>query len=257
MSPDSLHFPACEPGNAKGIQEMTGTAPRHAVLIASGGMDSTVTAYELAQQGSALTLLSFDYGQRHVKEVEFAALIAERLSATHEIVDLANFGRLLHGSALTDTSVPVPDGHYTAQSMRATVVPNRNAVMLNIAASVAVAREADAVAFGAHAGDHEIYPDCRPAFFEKVAACIRAGNEGFIDPGFQVLAPFLHLTKADIARRGDELAVPFGLTWSCYKGGDVHCGTCGTCVERREAFSLAGLADPTVYAEVLGAEVAR
>ncbi|MET8683609.1 7-cyano-7-deazaguanine synthase QueC [Streptomyces sp. NPDC004732] len=227
---------------------MTGHVPRHAVVIASGGLDSTAAAYLLASQGSSVSLLSFDYGQRHRKELESAARIAALLDAAHEVVDLTSVGRLLGGSALTDTGVAVPDGHYSDESMRITVVPNRNAIMLEVAAGVAVASKADAVAFGAHAGDHFIYPDCRPEFFEKLAASIRAGNEGFLAEGFQLVAPFLNVTKADIVETAAELQVPFELTWSCYKGGEVHCGTCGTCTERREAFALAEVPDPTAYA---------
>ncbi|MER5356209.1 7-cyano-7-deazaguanine synthase QueC [Kitasatospora sp. NPDC002551] len=236
---------------------MTSSTPKSAVLIASGGMDSAVTAYELRARGSEVFLLAFDYGQRHRVELEHLAKVAERLEAPYETVDLSGLGRLLSGSALTDTSVDVPDGHYSDQSMRSTVVPNRNMIMLSIAAGVAVSRGADILAFGAHAGDHPIYPDCRPAFFEQLGKAIQAGNEGHLAPGFRLEAPFLHLTKADIARRGHELGVPFELTWSCYKGGTAQCGTCGTCVERKEAFALAGVADPTRYADSSGKEGSR
>ncbi|MFI5822839.1 7-cyano-7-deazaguanine synthase QueC [Streptomyces rishiriensis] len=227
---------------------MTGHIPRHAVVIASGGLDSTAAAYLLASQGSRVSLLSFDYGQRHRKELHSAAKIADLLGAAHEVVDLRSVGRLLGGSALTDTSIAVPDGHYTDATMRDTVVPNRNAIMLEIAAGVAISSKADAVAFGAHAGDHFIYPDCRPDFFEKIADTIKAGNKGFLADDFELMAPFLHVTKADIVETAAGLGVPFELTWSCYNGDDLHCGTCGTCTERREAFTLAGVPDPTVYA---------
>lgn len=120
--------------------------------------------------------------------------------------------------------------------------------MLEIAAGAAVAAGADAVAFGAHSGDHAIYPDCRPEFFTLIEAAMKAGNEGHIVADFQLVAPFLQLTKADIVREGARLDVPFKLTWSCYEGGELHCGACGTCVERREAFDEAGVADPTLYA---------
>ncbi|MEV3925903.1 7-cyano-7-deazaguanine synthase QueC [Actinomadura coerulea] len=226
----------------------------HAVLIASGGMDSAVAAYVLRDRGTAVTMLSFDYGQRHRVELAYAAKIAELLDVPHEIVDLAGVGGLLGGSALTDHTVPVPDGHYSDETMRSTVVPNRNMIMLSVAAGVAVSRNADCVAYGAHAGDHAVYPDCRPEFYRQVDLAIRAGNDGFLAAGFRLEAPFLEVTKADIVRRGQALGVPFSLTWSCYKGGIVHCGTCGTCVERREAFALAGLDDPTEYAAAAGPE---
>lgn len=226
--------------------------PAHAVVIISGGMDSTVLAYALHRAGARLTLLSCDYGQRHRRELDFAARTADALQVPHVVVDLTGLTGVLTGSALTDARVDVPDGHYTDASMRATVVPNRNAIMLDVAVARAVSVGADAVAFGAHAGDHPIYPDCRPAFLTAYEQTVRLGNEGFIDPGFRVLAPFIDLTKADIAQLGDLAAVPFTDTWSCYKGGEVHCGTCGTCVERREAFTLAGLTDPTEYAAAPG-----
>jgi 7-cyano-7-deazaguanine synthase len=132
--------------------------------------------------------------------------------------------------------------------MRATVVANRNAIFVDVAVGVAVAEGADAVAIGVHAGDHAIYPDCRPAFVDAAERLARVANEGFAADGFRVLAPFVEWSKADIVRRGAELGVPFADTWSCYRGRDVHCGTCGTCVERREAFALAGVPDPTRYA---------
>lgn len=221
--------------------------PEHVVVIASGGLDSTVLAYWLAARHSRLTLLSFDYGQRHRIELDHAAEIARLLDSPHRIIDLTSLGALLTGCALTDTSVAVPDGHYTDESMAATVVPNRNAIMLDIAVSVASAVRADAVAFGAHAGDHAIYPDCRPEFVERFARSVQAANEGLLVPEFQVLAPFLTLSKTDVVRLGEALEVPFARTWSCYRGQDVHCGTCGTCTERREAFRGNDIIDPTVY----------
>ncbi|MBB0243029.1 7-cyano-7-deazaguanine synthase QueC [Streptomyces alkaliphilus] len=223
-------------------------APRHAVLIFSGGLDSAVTAYKLCDEGVAVSLLSFNYGQRHVKELAHAANLADLLGVSHDIVDLTSLGRILAGSALTDPAIDVPHGHYRAETMRSTVVPNRNAIMLEIAAGAAVAAGADAVAFGAHSGDHAVYPDCRPEFFTLIEASMKAGNEGHVVADFQLIAPFLKLTKADIVREGARLSVPFELTWSCYEGGETHCGACGTCVERREAFNEAGVADPTRYA---------
>jgi 7-cyano-7-deazaguanine synthase len=218
-----------------------------AVVTVSGGLDSVTLAHVLAADGLALTFVSFDYGQRHVRELDFARLAASRLGAAHHVVDLRSAGKLLSGSALTDAAVDVPDGHYTDDSMKATVVPNRNAILLSVATGLAVAIGADVVATAVHAGDHPIYPDCRPEFihaFEKVA---RVGNEGFGHPALRLEAPFLHLDKVDIVRKGAGLGVPFEETWSCYRGGERHCGRCGTCVERREAFELAGIADPTAY----------
>lgn len=222
--------------------------PARVVLIASGGLDSTVLAYHLHAHGSRLVLLSVDYGQRHRRELDFAARVADALDVRGHIVDLRSVGALLGRGALTDLAVAVPDGHYTDSSMRATVVPNRNALMLDVAVAVAVAEKADAVAFGAHSGDHAVYPDCRPEFLDAFTRSARVANDGFLSEGFCVLAPFLEWSKADIVVRGAQLGVPFADTWSCYKGGQVHCGTCGTCTERREAFVLAGVNDPTLYA---------
>ena len=217
------------------------------IAVVSGGLDSAVLAHHLRADGWTTRLLSFDYGQRHAVELDHARRLAAGLGARHDVVDLRSVGMLLGGSALTDAAVEVPDGHYSDASMRATVVANRNAIFVQVAVGVAVAEGADAVAVGIHAGDHPIYPDCRPAFVAAAEHLARVANEGFIAEGFTVLAPFLHLSKADIVRLGAELGVPFEDTWSCYRGDAVHCGRCGTCVERIEAFDLAGVPDPTKY----------
>ena len=220
---------------------------RRVVAVVSGGLDSTTMAYSLRAQGYSLVAISFDYGQRHRKELTFAEQVAADLDAPWTLIDLhaAGLTSLLTGSALTDDTVTIPDGHYADESMKITVVPNRNAIMLSIACALAVTREAGAVAFGAHTGDHFIYPDCRPEFVRAFEAMVSVAVEGLAS--IEVLAPFLSMTKTDIVKLGDELKVPFERTWSCYKGGALHCGTCGTCVERREAFAQADLADPTVY----------
>ncbi len=212
------------------------------ITIVSGGMDSAVLATHLAERKYEQHLLSFNYGQRHVKELEYAFYLSAKLACQYDVVDLTSLKRLLAGSALTDNIV-VPDGHYTDESMKATIVPNRNAIMLSIAYAVAVAENASYVAYGAHAGDHAIYPDCRPSFVERFQAMehVAAGSTILLK------TPFLYLTKADIVKEGHRLGVDFAATWSCYKGGEIHCGTCGTCVERREAFHLAGVEDPTTY----------
>jgi 7-cyano-7-deazaguanine synthase len=217
------------------------------VATVSGGLDSVTLAHALAAEGRELVCLSFDYGQRHAKEVAFARAAADRLGAEHHVVDLRSVGALLSGSALTDPSVDVPEGHYTDASMAVTVVPNRNAIMLAVAVGVATARRASAVATAVHAGDHAVYPDCRPAFVAAVEHEARVANEGFLPDDFRVLAPFIALDKTEIVRRGAALGVPFVETWSCYVGAERHCGRCGTCVERREAFALAGVDDPTAY----------
>lgn len=219
---------------------------KRAVTLLSGGMDSTTLAYGLADEGYYLLALSFDYGQRHaIRELEMARITAGKLSAEWRIVNLSAITGLLSGSALTDPSVEVPDGHYSDETMKATVVPNRNAIMLNIAVGYAVAEQADLVACAVHAGDHPIYPDCRPEFIEALNRLVVVATDGFAKPGLHVRAPFLTIEKSDIAKIGDRLSVPWEDTWSCYKGGEVHCGTCGTCVERAEALDTVG--DPTRY----------
>lgn len=218
-----------------------------AVLIASGGMDSATLAYHYAEQGYELLLAGFDYGQRHRRELQSLAALADSLPGAQARIISLPLRELLHGSALTSDDVPVPDGHYAQETMKATVVPNRNAIMLSIATGIAVAENADLVATGVHAGDHFIYPDCRPDFFTPFAEAMKAGNDGFCPTGFHLEAPFISWTKADIAAHGFRLGVPYEITWSCYKGGEIHCGRCGTCVERIEAFLLAGVEDPTPY----------
>lgn len=218
-----------------------------AVVLLSGGMDSTTLAYLLANEGHELHALAFDYGQRHGKrELALAERTAIKLDARFAVVDLSSLRELLGGSALTD-DIEVPEGHYAEETMAVTVVPNRNAIMLNIAVGVAVARGCDFVATAVHAGDHYIYPDCRPAFIAAMNALAAVATEGFSVEGFEVRAPFVNVPKDEIAARGNDLGVPWEDTWSCYVGGDIHCGRCGTCVERAEAFWLAGVLDPTTY----------
>lgn len=216
------------------------------LVICSGGLDSVTLAYKVASEAALKRLVSFDYGQRHRKEIEFARRCAAALGVAHDLINLTHITPFLKGSALTDISaVEVPDGHYTEETMRVTVVPNRNAIMLAIAFGIAAGEGCEAVAAAFHSGDHFIYPDCRPAFVEAFSEMQRRALEGM----WQVTlhAPFVHRTKADIVRTGAALGVPFAETWSCYKGGELHCGRCGTCVERREAFHLAGVEDPTRY----------
>lgn len=222
---------------------------KKAIAIVSGGMDSVTLAYLLKSEGYDLHLLSFNYGQRHKKELDFAQLTARDLSAQHNVIDLSHIGSFLTGSALTD-DIPVPDGHYAEETMKITVVPNRNAIMLALAYGVAVAEGAEIVAVGVHAGDHFIYPDCRPEFINTFDRMERIATQGFSHPDLKLYAPFVSIGKHDIVTIGYKLGVPYQNTWSCYKGGAVHCGTCGTCVERKEAFQLAGVPDPTEYTDV-------
>ena len=214
------------------------------IVICSGGLDSVSLAHMVAAKRKLTGLVSFDYGQRHRKELDYAALCAKRLDVPHDIIDMRGIGAALTGSALTD-DVDVPDGHYAEETMRVTVVPNRNAIMLTVAYGIAAARGDQAVATAVHGGDHFIYPDCRPDFTQAFEFMQYMALDGYAD--VSLYTPFVHLSKADIVTEGQRHNTPFAETWSCYKGGVHHCGRCGTCVERREAFDLAGVADPTHY----------
>jgi 7-cyano-7-deazaguanine synthase len=214
------------------------------IVVCSGGLDSVTLAHKVAAERTLTRLVSFDYGQRHKKELAYARRCAMRLVVPHDVVDIAAVGRLLTGSALTSGGA-VPEGHYAEETMRATVVPNRNPIMLAVAFGVAAADHAESVAAAVHGGDHFIYPDCRPAFVETFEAMQRYALDGLARISFYT--PFLRISKAEIVREGARLGVPFAETWSCYKGGTLHCGRCGTCVERREAFHLASVDDPTAY----------
>ncbi|GLR46163.1 7-cyano-7-deazaguanine synthase [Mesorhizobium amorphae] len=214
------------------------------LVVCSGGLDSVSLAHKVAGEHQLAGLLSFDYGQRHMKELGFAALCAQRLRVPHRNIDIREIGRGLSGSALTD-NVAVPDGHYAEDTMKVTVVPNRNAIMLAIAFGLAAAHKAEAVATAVHGGDHFIYPDCRPAFIDTFQMMQDSALDGYAK--IRLYAPYVNLTKADIVADGARYGTPFAQTWSCYKGGERHCGRCGTCVERREAFHLSGHPDPTNY----------
>lgn len=201
----------------------------------SGGLDSTVLLSEVVKNPSTVVACSFNYGQRHARELTSAKAIA----ALYEVeTRVPMLGPLLSGSALLGAG-NVPDGHYAAESMTATVINGRN--LLFIAALVAQTVPGDTVWVGVHAGDHFIYGDCRPAFIHPLAAAIFAAYEVTLN------APFLDKTKTQIVETGTTNKAPLNLSWSCYKGGEKHCGRCGTCVERRESFHLAGVEDPTEY----------
>ena len=215
------------------------------VLIYSGGLDSTVLLYQLCAEGHSVDALSVDYGQRHRRELLHAESICCSINVPFEVADLSSIQPLIAGSSLTSTDIEVAEGHYTEASMKSTVVPNRNMILLSIATGYALSIGADQIAYAAHSGDHAIYPDCRNEFADAMAEAIRLCDWKTVN----LIRPFVDWTKADIVHRGVELNVPFAQTWSCYKGRDVHCGRCGTCIERREAFDLAGYDDPTVYAE--------
>ena len=212
-------------------------------VLLSGGMDSVAAFYEVLQNHDVLACLSFDYGAKHnAREIPFAKLHAERNGVLHQVIPLDFMNRLFK-SDLLQSGGSIPDGHYAEESMKQTVVPFRNGIMLAIAAGYAESIDADALVIAAHSGDHAIYPDCREPFMRAMATAMTEGTYAKI----QLLRPFIANDKAGIARRGAELGINFAETWSCYKGQEIHCGVCGTCVERREAFALAGLPDPTTY----------
>jgi len=214
------------------------------VVLLSGGLDSVTALHEARQTHEVVAALSFDYGAKHHhKELPMAAWQCAQAGIPHSIAPLDFVAREFH-SDLLSSGGSIPDGHYEEESMKSTVVPFRNGIMLAIAAGFAESRGAEGIVIAAHAGDHAIYPDCREDFLEPMARAIAAGTYAQIT----LLRPFVAIDKTGIVRRGAALGVDFIHTWSCYKGGELHCGSCGTCVERREAFLLAEVPDPTLYA---------
>lgn len=213
------------------------------VVLCSGGMDSVTALHWARAHHDVRAVLSFDYGAKHNhRELPFAAEQATRVGAPHQTIPLDFIGKLF-ASDLLQSGGHIPEGHYADENMRRTVVPFRNGIMLAAAAGFAESAGAESLVIAAHAGDHTIYPDCREDFMQAMGDAMRLGTYA----GIQLLRPFIALTKGQIAAAGAKLGVDFARTWSCYKGGAVHCGKCGTCVERREAFQQAGLPDPTSY----------
>jgi len=218
---------------------------RKVVVLLSGGIDSTTAFYDASKSYRLCAALSFDYGSRHNhRELPFAKLHCRRNEVEHRIVNLGFVGEHFK-SSLLKSGEPVPDHDYDEKSMRSTVVPFRNGIMLSIAAGFAASCGAEGIVIAAHGGDHAIYPDCREAFMAPMARAIEAGTYEKIG----LLRPFINHSKADIVRRGAELGIDFAETWSCYKGGETHCGVCGTCRERKKGFQSAGVEDPTLYCE--------
>ncbi len=212
-------------------------------VLLSGGMDSVVAFYEALETHEVAACLSFDYGSKHnAREIPFAKFHSERNGVIHHTIPL-DFMNQLFKSDLLKSGGDIPDGHYAELTMKQTVVPFRNGIMLAIAAGYAESIEAEGLVIAAHSGDHAIYPDCREPFMQAMGTAMEEGTYAKI----QLLRPFIDTNKTGIAKRGVELGIDFSETWSCYKGGEIHCGVCGTCVERREAFLLAGLPDPTKY----------
>lgn len=217
------------------------------MIILSGGIDSSTLLYDTASKGYEVSALTFIYGQKHEREIGSARAICNELSVSHRVVDLSALRPILSGSALTDPDVEIPDVPETSEhydTLKSTIVPNRNAIFLSIAVGYAVSTGAGSVLFGAHHSDRGVYPDCRAEFVEAFQAAERLATDM---PELRVEAPYAALDKADIVRLGAGLGVPFGLAWSCYKGGDIHCGVCSSCRERKRAFAGAGVTDPTEY----------
>ncbi len=213
--------------------------PKSIVLL-SGGLDSTTLLYSLLPNVKAIM---FNYGQRHKKELEYGIGLSLELDIECEVADLRGINHLIRKGSQSGDETP-PPGHYAEETMKTTIVPNRNSIMLSIAVGWAVATDCREVFFAAHAGDHTIYPDCREEFIRAFDKTMQIANAW---SPVAVRAPFVKMTKAEIVKYGDRIKVPFEKTWSCYVGGTVHCGKCGTCTERREAFILAGVKDPTQY----------
>ncbi len=214
---------------------------KDAVIILSGGMDSVTMLYDYQER--IAVAISFDYGSNHnAKEIPFAQLHCRRLGIEHLVIPLEFIHRYFDSSLLQGAEA-IPEGHYAADNMKSTVVPFRNAIMLSVAVGLAESRHLNYVMMANHGGDHTIYPDCRPEFVKAFSDAAVAGTYEKVE----VWAPYTTLTKVDIAKRGKELGIDYSETWSCYKGGDVHCGRCGTCVERKEALEQAGIADNTAY----------
>lgn len=214
---------------------------KDSVIIVSGGMDSVTMLHEYRDR--IAVGISFDYGSNHnAREIPFARMHCERLGIKHIVISLDFMNRYFKSSLLEGADA-VPDGHYADENMKSTVVPFRNGIMLSIAVGIAESNGLRYVMMANHGGDHSIYPDCRREFVCAFDAAAKAGT--YVGAG--ILAPYTGITKADIARRGKEMGLDYSETWSCYKGGDVHCGRCGTCVERRETLAEAGIEDTTPY----------
>ena len=217
---------------------------KNVVCIYSGGMDSFTLVNQVHRLGMLHSCLSFDYGQKHSKELEYARFVCHELDVPHHVINLRNLKPHLLGSALTD-DVDMPQGHYAEETMKLTVVPNRNMIMLSIAVAYAVSHKLEAVNFGAHAGDHTIYPDCREPFVRLMDAAAQAANWHTV----RVRAPYQHLDKAEILQIGYGLGLDYGKSWTCYQGGALACGKCGSCQERLEGFAKIGKVDPLEYVQ--------
>lgn len=216
-------------------------AEKDSVIIYSGGLDSTTLLYE--ERERVALAVTFDYGSNHAaREIACARKHCARLGIEHLVIDLA-FMKQYFASSLLSGAEAIPEGNYDDENMKSTVVPFRNGIMLSVACGLAGSRGLTRVLIANHGGDHAIYPDCRPSFVAAMNAAMREGTYVNVT----LAAPYTDISKADIVRRGAQMGIDYGETYSCYKGGERHCGCCGTCTERKEAFREAGVPDPTVY----------
>jgi 7-cyano-7-deazaguanine synthase len=215
---------------------------KKAVVIYSGGMDSRTVLEKAIHDDYDVHALSFNYGQRHSVELEYARRVTDKKGIIHKIIDITSINDLLQGSSLTG-DIDIPEGHYEEESMKSTVVPNRNMIMLSLAIAYAVSIGTDKVYYGAHAGDHAIYPDCRPEFLEKMNSVAAIANYEAVN----IYAPYLDGNKETILQDGFQMGVDYADTWTCYNGRKKACGKCGACQERLEAFKAVGRDDPLMY----------
>ncbi|MFT5923532.1 MAG: 7-cyano-7-deazaguanine synthase [Paraglaciecola sp.] len=212
------------------------------VVIFSGGMDSFTVLNLAVKQGLEVFALSFNYGQKHKKELDYAAQACQELGVHHKIVDISAINQLIGGSSLT-SDIEVAEGHYEEESMKSTVVPNRNMILLSMAVGYAVSIDSNKVYYGAHSGDHAIYPDCRPEFVHKMNdVCAIANYEAV-----EIVTPYLDVSKTAILTAGLKMGLDYNLSWTCYNGREKACGKCGACQERLEAFTENGVTDPLEY----------
>lgn len=214
---------------------------KNGLIVLSGGMDSITMLYDF--QDKIKMAISFDYGSNHnMREIPFAKLHCRRLKIKHYTIHLG-FMHKHFKSSLLEGADAVPNGKYNEENMKSTVVPFRNGIMLSIAAGIAESHGLNAVYIANHAGDHAIYPDCTPAFVDAISKATEAGTYN----NLKIIAPYTNITKTDIAKKGKALGIDYNETWSCYKGGNAHCGTCATCNERKMALRAAGIDDRTIY----------
>lgn len=214
---------------------------KDSLIVLSGGMDSVTLLYDY--RDVVALAVTFDYGSNHnAREIACARIHCRRLGIEHIVIPLAFVAKYFKSSLLSGADA-IPEGNYDDENMKSTVVPFRNGIMLAVACGIAESRDLRRVMLANHFGDHAIYPDCRRDFVDAMSEAMRCGTYC----GVTVFAPYTDITKADIARRGALLGIDYAETYSCYKGGEHHCGRCGTCRERREALAEAGIADPTLY----------